>query len=68
MTAEKRYLLAKLRRIHENEQLELGIGPLSPAAYRSIVAEFETLRRPIYARLNELMHGRLNDYFGATVI
>ena len=68
MTAEKRYLLQKLRRIDENEHLEMSIGPLSPAALRSMEAEFYTLRRPIYERLNELMHGRLNDYFQATVI
>ena len=29
---------------------------------------YEELRRPIYERLDVLMHGRLNDYFKASVI
>lgn len=68
MTREKRELLAKLQRIDIAEDREMSIGPLSEAALRSIEAEFETLRRPIYERLNELMHGRVNDYFCACVI
>lgn len=68
MTREKRELLAKLQRIEDAEHLEMSIGPLSEAARRSMEAEFYTIRRPILERLNELMHGRLNDYFGAAVI
>ena len=68
MTREKRELLAKLKRIDQAEHLEMSIGPLSEAALRSIEAEFYTLRRPIFERLNVLMHGRINDFFGAAVI
>lgn len=68
MTREKRELLAQLKRIEDAQHLEMSIGPLSEAALRSIEAEFYTIRRPILERLNTLMHGRLNDYFGAAVI
>lgn len=68
MTREKKELLAKLERIDIAEDRELSIGPLSESALRSIEAEFYTLRKPIYERLNVLMHGRLNDYFCACVI
>jgi hypothetical protein len=68
MTREKRELLAKLDRINRAEHLEMSIGPLSESALRSIEAEFYTLRRPILERLNTLMHGRLNEYFGSAVI
>lgn len=68
MTREKRELLAKLQCIDDNERLEMSIGPLSESALRSMEVEFYTIRRPILERLNELMHGRLNDYFCACVI
>ena len=68
MTREKRELLAKLQRIERAENVELSIGPLSESAVRSIDAEFYSIKRPILERLNTLMHGRLNDYFGVAVI
>jgi len=67
MTREKKELLKKLEQIDilENCSHEMdGSGECG-----NMIAEFyDKYRRPIYERLNELMHGRLNDYFQACVI
>lgn len=68
MTREKKELLKRLQDICENERFELNVGPLSEKAFLSLREDFEKEKRPIYKRLNILMHGRLNDYFGAHVI
>lgn len=68
MTREKKELLKQLQVIDEAEHLEMSIGPLSPHALEALEEEIGELKRPIYERLNELMHGRLNDYFQACVI
>ena len=68
MTREKKELLKQLQAIDEAEHREMSIGPLSPRALEALEEELDEYRRPIYERLNELMHGRLNDYFQACVI
>ena len=68
MTREKKELLKRLQDICENERFELNVGPLSEKAFLSLREDFEKEKRPIYERLNVLMRGRLNDYFGAHVI
>lgn len=68
MTREKKELIKQLRAINEAGNLELSIGPLSPAAFNALREEFDELKRPLLLRLNELMHGRLNDYCQACVI
>lgn len=67
MTREKKELLKKLDRLDELEYIENSIDG-SGECGGFIFEHFESLRRPIYERLNELMHGRLNDYFMASVI
>lgn len=64
MTREKKELLKQLRAIDEAERLDYSLGDVGPHFYDA----FEDERRPIYDRLNVLMHGRLNDFFGACVI
>jgi hypothetical protein len=64
MTREKKELLKQLQAIDEAERLDYSIGDVGPGFWEV----FEEQRRPIYERLNELMHGRLNDYFQACVI
>lgn len=68
MTREKKELIKQLRAINEAENLEMSIGPLSPQAFDALREEFDGLKRPLLTRLNELMHGRLNDYCQACVI
>lgn len=68
MTREKKELIKQLRAINEAENLELSIGPLSPAAFNDVIDEYDKRKRPLLLRLNELMHGRLNDYCQACVI
>lgn len=68
MTREKKEILKQLRAIDEAENLEISIGPLSPQAFDALREEFDELKRPLLVRLNELMHGRLNDFCGACVI
>ena len=68
MTREKREIIKSLRAINEAENLEMSIGPLSPQAFDALREEFDGLKRPLLIRLNELMHGRLNDYAGACII
>lgn len=68
MTREKKELLEQLQAIDEEERLEMSIGPLSLHALEALEEEIGELKRPIYERLNILMHGRLNDFFGACVI
>lgn len=67
MTREKKELLKQLQAIDE-ECLEMSIGPLSPWALEALQEEIGNLKKPIYERLNVLMHGRVNDYFGACVL
>ena len=64
MTREKKELLEQLQDIDEAERLDYSIGDVGPKFFET----FEEQRRPIYERLNVLMHGRLNDYFQACVI
>lgn len=67
MTREKKELLKQLYLINEQEDMDQeldGSGELGG----EIHDYYEDFRRPIYERLNELMHGRLNDYFMACVI
>lgn len=72
MTREKKGLLRQLRQIDENEamsiELDEAMGPLTPACYERIADFYEEQRRPLLIRLNELMHGRVNDYFCACVL
>lgn len=68
MTREKKELIKQLRAINEAENLELSIGPLSPAAFNAVIDEYDKRKKPLLLRLNELMHGRLNDYCQACVI
>lgn len=67
MTREKKELLKKLDRLDELECIENSIDG-SGECGGFISEHFESFRRPIYERLNELMHGRLNDYFMVSVI
>lgn len=67
MTREKKELLKQLQEINYQEHCELEMDGSGELGSR-ICEAFEDLRRPIYERLNELMHGRLNDYFQACVI
>jgi hypothetical protein len=67
MTREKKELLKKLDRLNELEYIENSIDG-SGECGDFIFEHFESLRRPIYEKLDELMHGRLNDYFQACVI
>lgn len=68
MTREKKELLKQLEQIDIANSLEYSIGELSERAIQAIEDEIYELKQPIYKRLNELMHGRLNDYFQACVI
>lgn len=68
MTREKKELLKQLQAIDEAEHREMSIGPLSPRALEALEEEIGELKKPIYERLNVLMHGRLNDFFCACVI
>ena len=67
MTREKKELLKQLQQIDFEEHCELAMDGSGELGSR-ICETFDDLRRPIYERLNELMHGRLNDYFQACVI
>lgn len=67
MTREKKELLKKLDELNQQEYIENSMDG-SGECGGFIFEHFESLRRPIYERLNELMHGRLNDYFMAAVI
>ena len=64
MTREKKELLKQLRELDKAEHLAYSIGDVGSEFFES----FDRLRKPIYERLNILMHGRLNDFFGACVI
>lgn len=64
MTREKKELLKQLQAIDEAMRLDLSIGEVGPRFFEL----YEDEKRPIYERLNVLMHGRLNDFFGACVI
>lgn len=68
MTREKKELLKQLAVISQHESLEYSIGEMSPAAIQALDEEVERQRRPLLLRLNELMHGKVNDYFQACVI
>lgn len=67
MTREKRELLKKLEQIDIAEHCELSMDGSGELGSR-ICDAFDKQRRPIYERLNTLMHGRVNDYFCACVI
>ena len=67
MTREKKELLKKLEELREQEYFETSMDGSGELGYR-ISEVFDQMRRPIYERLNELMHGRLNDYFMACVM
>ena len=72
MTREKKELLKQLRELDEmeymNTRADEQMGEMTRACYEAIEDYYGELRRPIYERLNVLMHGRLNDYFQACVI
>lgn len=72
MTREKKELLKQLQDISETEykntRADEQMGEMTRACYRAIEDHYNELRRPIYERLNVLMHGRVNDYFQACVI
>lgn len=62
MTREKRYLLSKIEEIDrwENNDLEMdGSGELGEV----IENHYDEIRKPYLERLNELMHGHLEDFF-----
>lgn len=67
MTREKKELLKQLDAINEAENMDYEMDG-SGECGRFISEHYEEKRRPIYERLNVLMHGRLNDYFMASVI
>ena len=67
MTREKKELFKQLQAINDAEYADMrmdGSGELSSR----IAEHYDELKRPIYERLNVLMHGHLNDYFGAYVV
>ena len=64
MTREKKELLKQLQAIDKAMYLDYSIGEVGPKFFEL----YEEEKRPIYERLNVLMHGRLNDYFQACVI
>lgn len=72
MTREKKELLKRLRAIDEMQDMSTHadeqMGEMTRACYEAIEDAYDKLRRPIYERLNVLMHGRINDYFCAYVI
>ncbi len=72
MTREKKELFKQLQAIDEmeymNTRADEQMGEMSSKQYESIENYYGEQRRPILERLNELMHGRLNDYFCACVI
>lgn len=72
MTREKRELLKQIRQIDEDEAMSIklgeAMGPLTPACYEHIEDFYREQRRLLLIRLNELMHGRVNDYFCACVL
>lgn len=67
MTREKKELLKKLDELNYAEYCD-NLMDGSGECGGFIADAFDKLRQPIYERLNVLMHGRLNDYFCATVI
>lgn len=67
MTREKKELLKQLQGIHDAEYADMRMDGSGELGSR-IADHYDELRRPIYERLNVLMHGRLNDYFQACVI
>lgn len=67
MTREKKELLKRLDLIGEWESMDLELDGSGELGHR-IHDHYEDLRRPIYERLNVLMHGRVNDFFMACVI
>ncbi len=68
MTREKKELLKQLESTYIAENLDYSIGELSEKAIQALDDYYYEIRMPILKRLNELMHGRLNDYFQAAVI
>lgn len=72
MTREKKELLKQLQAINEEERLcfemDSAMGELPEWWYIETQEEYYDKKLPIYKKLNELMHGRLNDFFGACVI
>lgn len=72
MTREKKELFKKLQEIdraeYMNTRADEQMGEMTRSQYEAIEDHYGELRRPIYERLNELMHGRLNDYFMASII
>ena len=67
MTREKKELLRQLQEIHDQECMDMRMDG-SGECGRMIAEHYDRLRRPIYERLNILMHGRLNDYYQTCVI
>lgn len=72
MTREKKELLKQLQNINEEEYMSTRadeqMGEMTSSCYKAIEDYYNKLRRPIYERLNVLMHGRVNDYFQACVV
>ena len=72
MTREKKELFKQLQAIDETEyrstRADEQMGDMTSRQYKSIEDYYDEQRRPILERLNELMHGRLNDYFCACII
>jgi DNA-directed RNA polymerase subunit N (RpoN/RPB10) len=67
MTREKKELLKQLQEIDFAEYCDNRMDGSGECGCM-IAEHYDKFRQPIYERLNELMHGRLNDYFQACVI
>lgn len=72
MTREKKELLKQLNAITEEEELcfemNSAMGELPEWWYIKTQEEYYNKKLPVYKRLNELMHGRVNDYFCTVVL
>lgn len=65
MTREKKELLKQLREISLAESADYAMDG-SGECGEMISKHYDTVRQPIVARLDELMHGRLADYLNIT--
>ena len=67
MTREKKELLKQIQILNDWEHFDNKMDG-SGECGGMISNYYDELRRQLYERLNVLMHGRLNDYFQASVI
>lgn len=67
MTREKKELFKQLQAINDAEYADMWMDGSGELGSR-IAEHYDELKRPIYERLDVLMHGRVNDYFGAYVV